>query len=158
MATSASQATVDHSIDPRWGNSQGLTVLEKMDQLSSDVKILKDQSKSTINQIAELNTEIANLNTKVNILTPESSSYLAVRNRFFARYRRDILGSTINQDREAVPLGNQKAHGGDVIADGRLYENGTRFDDEIFQELYGLQWARVCKIGKISAIQKIMAI
>lgn len=65
-----------------------------------------------------------------------------------------MLGTTISKDHDAVPLGNKKAHGGDVTTDRRLSENGTRFDDEIFQDLYGVHWARVRKIGKISAIQK----
>lgn len=159
LATSASEATVDHCVDPlRWGNSQGLSVLEKLDLLTSDVKSLKDETTSTKTEIADLKTEVADLNAKINILAPESASYLAIRNRFFSTFRRDILGSTNSKDRDAVPLGNKKAHAGDIITDRRLYENGTRFDDETFEDLYGIQWARVHQIGKIFAIQKIVAI
>lgn len=166
LATSASEATVDHCVDPlRWGNSQGLSVLEKLDLLTSDVKSLKDETTSTKTgmanletEIADLKTEIADLNAKINILAPESTSYLAIRNRFFSTYRRDILGSTNSKDRDAVPFGNKKAHAGDIITDRRLYENGTRFDDEIFEDLYGIHWARVHQIGKIFAVQKIVAI
>lgn len=159
IATSASEATVDHSVDPpRWGNSQGLSALEKIDLLASDVKSLKDKTNNLNTEVANLNTEIVNLNTKINILAPQSASYLAFRNIFFSTYRRDILGSVNNKDRDAVPLGNKKAHAGDVITDRRLYENETRFDDETFQDLYGIHWARVHQIGKISAIQKIVAI
>ena len=165
-ATSASEATMDHSVDPpRWGNSQGLSALEKIGLLTSDVKNLKDTTNNLNTEVANLNTEVANLstevinlNTKINILAPESASYLALRNRFFSTYRRDILGSVNSKDCDAIPLANKKAHAGHVITDRRLYENGTRFDDETFQDLYGIHWARVHQIGKISAIQKIVAL
>lgn len=58
-----------------------------------------------------------------------------------------------SKDRDAVPLDNKKAHAGDILADKKLYENGTRFDDDIFEDLYGIHWARVHLIGKIFAIQ-----
>lgn len=81
-----------------------------------------------------IGVQIANLNAKINILAPESTSYLEIRNRFFSTY-------TNSKDGDAVPVGNLKAHAGDIITDRRLYENGgTRFDDETFEDLYGIQW------------------
>lgn len=69
------------------------------------------------------------MNTKIEILTLESTSYLAVRNRFFSTYRRVVLGTTISKDRNALPFGNRKTHGGNAIPDRRLYKDGT---DKIF--------------------------
>ena len=159
LTTCAREATFNQSIDPpRWGNSQGLSALEKMEHLTLEVTTLKAGVKSLEDKTTSMNNEIINLNTKIQILAPESTSYLAVRNRFFSTYRRDIIGRTISKDSDVVPLGNKKAHGGDVITDRRLYENGTRFDDEIFEDLYGVQWARVGQIGRISAVQNIVAI
>lgn len=154
LATSATEATVDRGVDPpRWGNSAGLSVLETMDLLSSDVKSLKNKATSTNTEVANLQTEIDNLDTKINILAPDSTSYLAIRKIFFSTYRQDILGSMNSKDRDAVPLDNIKAHAGDILADKKLYENGTRVDDDIFEDIYGIHWARVHLIGKTFAIQ-----
>lgn len=79
--------------------------------------------------MADINTKMAVMETKLDIMAPESSSYLAVRNRFFSTYCQDIIGITTSKDRDAVPLGNKKAYGGDIITDRRLYANETRFDD-----------------------------
>lgn len=69
LATSASEATVDHSADPpRWGHSQRLSALEKLDLLASNVQSLKDKASSTNTKIVNMNTEIANLNTEINIM------------------------------------------------------------------------------------------
>lgn len=157
LATSAIEATVDRGVDPsRWGNPAGLSVLEIIDLLSSDVKSMNTEVANLKSEVANLQLEIDNLNTKVNILAPDSTSYLAIRNRFFSTYQRDILGSMNSKDRDAVPLENKKAHTGDILADRKLYENGTRVD--VFEDLYGIHWARVHLIGKIFAIQKIVAI
>ena len=153
LATSAKEAKIDRLVDPpRWGNSQGLSTLEKIDKLVSDVRRLEEKATNQSTEIANMNTKMAVMGNKLDIMAPESSSYLAVRNRFFSTYCRDIIGSTTSKDRDAVPLGNKKAHGGDIIAERRLYANGTRFDDEIFQDLYGIHWTCVRQIGKISAI------
>lgn len=91
--------------------------------------------------MANMNSEMAVMATKLDIMAPESSSYLPVRNRFLSAYCRDIIGTTTSKDRGVVPLGNRKAHGVDIITDRRLYENGTRCDDSTFRQ-----------IGKISGI------
>lgn len=45
LATSVREATVDHLVDPpRWGNSQGLSILEKNDKLTSDVRRLEEKT------------------------------------------------------------------------------------------------------------------
>lgn len=37
-----------------------------------------------------------------------------------------------------ISIGNNIAHGGDVLADVKLYESGIRFNDDVFNRLYGL--------------------
>lgn len=137
---------------PRWGNAQGLSTLEKSDQLMSDVRRLEARSTNQRTEMENMTSKIAALEIKLDIIAPESNSYLILRNRFFATYCRDIIGTISKTDREVVPLGNKKAHGGDIITDRRLYENGTRFDDSPFKDLYGIHWSRVRQVGKISSI------
>ena len=51
-----------------------------------------------------MSIEIANMKTKLDIMAQESNPYLAVRNRFFSTYRRDMIGTTISKARDKVPL------------------------------------------------------
>lgn len=72
LATSAREATLDQSIEPpRWGNSQGLSALEKLDQIALEVTTLKAGVKSLEDKTTSMNNETINLNTKIQILAPE---------------------------------------------------------------------------------------
>lgn len=92
LVTIAREAIVDHLVDPpRWGNSQGLSTLEKIGKLTSDVRRLEEKTTNHNTEMADMHTKMAVMETKLDIMAPESSSYLAVRNRFFSTYCRDIL-------------------------------------------------------------------
>ena len=75
-------------------------------------------------------------------LKQESDAYLAIRNRFFTTFRRDILHSVLEKDKTTIPEGNNFAHGGDFLVDAKLYEKTYRVDDDVFIRLYGLTWQR----------------
>lgn len=107
---------MDHLVDPpRWGNPQGLSTLEKIDNLTASVKRLEEKTTADVKRLEEKTAEMEDTKTKLNILASESSAYLAVRYRFFSTYCRDIIGTTTSKDRDVVSLGNKKAHGGDII-------------------------------------------
>lgn len=136
LAASARDATLDEFVDPpRWAKAQGLSALEKIDQLMSDVRRLGARSTNQRTEMENMTSKIADLETKLDIIAQESNSYLVLRNRFFTTYCRDIIGTISKTDREVVPLGNKKAYGGNITTDRRLYENGTRFDDSTFKDL-----------------------
>ncbi|PUU74678.1 hypothetical protein B9Z19DRAFT_901143, partial [Tuber borchii] len=66
-------------------------------------------------------------------------SYKLVRNRFISTFKRDKLGLVTKEDRRIIAKGNSQAHGGDAVADARLYEGTARRSDPgDFQKLYGL--------------------
>lgn len=51
----ADEATVDHSQEPiRWGNPQGLTILENQDSMMAQIKSLQDAKEQHSNRIASL--------------------------------------------------------------------------------------------------------
>ncbi len=45
----------------------------------------------------------------------ESDHYLAVRNRFFRTYGRDVLHDVLERDCDVIYSGNTSAHGGEII-------------------------------------------
>lgn len=112
LAASARDATLDEFVDPpRWENAQGLSTLEKIDQLMSDVRCLEARSTNQRTEMETMTSKIAALETKLDIIAPESNSYLVLRTRFFATYCRDIIGTISKTDREVVPLGNKRPLG-----------------------------------------------
>jgi hypothetical protein len=48
------------------------------------------------------------------------------------------LKSHTDYDRRIIASGNASAHGGDAVADGLLYEHGTRSDYLVYKKLYGI--------------------
>ncbi|CCX06952.1 Protein of unknown function [Pyronema omphalodes CBS 100304] len=70
------------------------------------------------------NLTIASLENRVAILTLVPEEYDLLRQRFLSKCKQKV--------------GNAVAHGGDAVADSRLYLKSKRLDGEIFRELYGL--------------------
>lgn len=52
------------------------------------------------------------------------------------------MKSVLDRDSMSVRFRNDAAHGGDFLADARLFEKKLRFDDDVFIQLYVLGWNR----------------
>lgn len=144
----ADEATVDHSQEPvRWGNSQGLTVLENQDNMMMLIKSNSDQIASSSDQIASLQQKVELLESEVNALKATTDSYFAVRSRFFAVFLRDRIGKINRADQNLINEGNFAAHGGDPLTDAMMFKKRIRTDDKTFALLYGMSWARVIEYG-----------
>lgn len=127
---------VDDHEPPRWGNSRGLTALEKLDYSLNKVSVIEPK-------LAQAEEEIEILRRKVDVLSMSSEAYLSVRSRFFSVYRRDIACDATANDQKIIAEGNGVAHDGDPLVDSELVRLGRRQDDDYFEELYGLPWVRV---------------
>lgn len=148
MEKAADEATVDHSTEPvRWGNSQGLTVLEKLEMLVARVQSLEDVQKQNLSLIAENQSSITALESDVAALKGTTESFFAVRCRFFAVFIRDKVGKISRADQNLINEGNFAAHGGDPLTDAMMFQKGIRKDERIFMLLYGMTWQRVMKYG-----------
>lgn len=59
-------------------------------------------------------------------------AYLAIQNRFFAIFRREVLKSVLDKNRTRIKSGNEVAYKGDFLADARLFEKKLRMDGDVF--------------------------
>ncbi|KAI5799557.1 hypothetical protein FPQ18DRAFT_97055 [Pyronema domesticum] len=83
------------------------------------------------------NLTIASLENRVAILTLVPEEYDLLRQRFLSKCKQKV-GKCTKKDWVIIQAGNAVAHGGDAVADSRLYLKSKRLDGEIFRELYGL--------------------
>ena len=98
------------------------------------------------------NKRISSLEEQVSSLTTSLDSYLLLRNRFISTYKRDKLRNPTEADLRTIAAGNKWAHGGDAVADARLYQGqvrGRRRDFATYQSLYGITPAETSEIGKV---------
>lgn len=102
----------------------------------------KSTLESTKIRVTGLESEVSTMKGEMTTLKQESDAYLAIRNRFFATFRRDVLNKVLEKDRMTIQEGNECSHGGDFLVDVKLFEKGYRFDDDVFTLLYGLVWQR----------------
>jgi hypothetical protein len=105
------------------GNRRGLNIARELSEM-----------KLSINR---QNLTIASLENRVASLTLVSEEYNLLRQRFLSTYKREV-GKCTKKDWVIIQEGNAVAHGGDDIADSRLYLKSKRLNSEIFRELYGL--------------------
>jgi len=62
-----------------------------------------------------------------------------MRSRYLSTYKRDYMHRKTKHDERIITVGNQSAHGGNAVADARLYTMPHgRNDREVFKKLYGL--------------------
>ena len=95
---------------------------------------------------------IASLQEQVASLTTSLDAYLILRNRFLSTYKKDKLHNATDADFRMIAAGNKWAHGGDAVADARLYQGqvrGRRRDFATYQSLYGITPAETSEIGKV---------
>lgn len=144
----ADEATVDHSQEPvRWGNSQGLTVLENQDIMMAQIKSNASSIESLKANVTALEANVTALEADVAALKATTKSYFAVHSRFFAVFIRDKLGKTSRADQKLINEGNFAAHGGDPLTHAMMYKKRIRANDKTFGLLYGMSWARVMEYG-----------
>lgn len=93
-----------------YGNPAGRTLLEERHDMKELMKRLDTQQK-------KMETQITDLQNRVEILTQTSEGYRKIRRRFLEVYRRDILGEVDSQGLQRIGDGNQAAHNGDAVAD-----------------------------------------
>lgn len=81
--------------------------------------------------------------------TTSLDAHKLVRNRFISTFKRDKLANATEADRRIIAEGgNGWAHGGDAIADAKLYQGmAGRRDFRAFEKLYGMDPSIVLRIG-----------
>lgn len=140
-------ATIDRSNDPiRWGNSKGLSVLERLDQMDEQQKRIT----FLLAETKHLKGVTETLTNEVEALKMTTESYLSVRSRFFAVFLRDKLLKVTHADKKIIADGNMAAHCGDPLVDAVMFKKKIRSDDKTYYLLYGMQWQRVLEYGNFS--------
>lgn len=155
---SCHEASVDYNHEPiRWGNSRGLTILERFDRM--DAILASHESRHASHEmeiashemkIASLKKEVASQKDDVVALKATTETYYAVRNRFFAIYIRDSRAVLSQEDRELIHQGNIAAHEGNPVVDAMMFKRSIRTDESTFIRLYGLGWSKVLEYGVFS--------
>ena len=85
----------------------------------------------------------------VSHLALSSEAHKRLRNRFISTFKRDKLLKETWEDHKMIEEGNRCAHGGDVVADAKLYKGTVRRGDECdFELLYGLPPSVVANLSK----------
>ena len=70
-------------------------------------------------------------------------------------FKRDILKTVIDVEKEIIRGGNLRVHGGDVIMDAQLYEGpGGRRDMGAYKKLYGFRPLWVLTISEFFAVHQ----
>lgn len=134
-------ATIDRAHELiRWGNAQGLTILERLDDNTDKIASLTIKTSKLEEELISIRSDLAA--SKVT-----SNSYYAVRSRFFAVYLRDKLGKETKADHKSIQEGNIAAHEGDPLTDAMMYKKEFRRDERTFGRLYGMGWNQVLKYG-----------
>ena len=143
-----------------YGNSLGHSILAEREEyrsrwaaLEEKVKELKDNSQrqvkelkdSSQRQVKELNQR---LGTQVQELKDASQGYLLIRQRFLDTFRRDILKDPEAKWTRAISEGNKAAHHGDAVTDAGLFNSGSRKDDFLMLEIYGLSFHQILSLSK----------
>jgi hypothetical protein len=121
------EATTDRAHEPiRWGNAPGLTILEQLDDhtkqivsLTLETTKLKEELKS---ETTKLNEKLTSVQSDLAAMKATSTSYYAVRSRFFAVYLRDKLGKATRADLKIIKEGNIAVHEGDPLTDAMMYK------------------------------------
>ena len=162
---SCNEASVDYNHEPiRWGNSRGLTILERFDRMdailaSHESRHASHESRHAAHEseIASLKKEVASHKTTITsqkddivALKATTETYYAARSRFFAVYIRDSGTVLSQEDRKLIHQGNIAAHEGNPVVDAMMFKRSIRTDESTFIRLYGLGWSKVLEYGVFS--------
>lgn len=119
----------------RWGNSAGLTILERLDGLEKEV--------------AAQNQRLVELEDATEQLKLASAAYFNIRSRFFSIFKRDILGNATPGDQQIIQSCDIAAHNGDALVDAVMFQNAIRSDHSTFRALYGIDYNRVLQYSRL---------
>ncbi|KAG0130092.1 hypothetical protein HOY82DRAFT_540281 [Tuber indicum] len=143
------QLVIDYDMVPiTIGNHVGLglaslpgrmKVLEsKIVTLEAKNTTLEAKNASLTSDVASHASQIDSLQSQVGDLTLSLEAYTILRHRFICTFKRDKFGGYTDDDKIFIGDGNDTAHGGDAIADARLYTGSKpRRDYTAYKKLYG---------------------
>ena len=135
----------------RYGNPEGLSLLDRSAAAIEDMKLLKEEVKSRGIQIEDLEVKVNELKVEVNELRIDrdnarselrifkgiKNSFISIRSRFLSKYLRDT--NNMGPDGQSViDEGDYAVRHGDAYTDAVLYKNKIRTDLITFKELYGI--------------------
>ena len=153
-----STASVDADLDrttspPRFGNSDGRTVLDRLDEAEADrIKIASlDRSNKELKEtLSEVQRTLGEVQDRVQMLCLACDGNTCVRNRFFARFvRYQVWGPGLNPwYRSFINQDNIETREGSPVLDAQLYASGLRTDVDTYRLLYGFTPRRVCSHGR----------
>jgi hypothetical protein len=130
-----------------YANSGGHGILEELEQMKREMKILMAKDEKKASQIEEHQKHISSLETRVGHLVQSSEGYLSIRRRFLEVYKRDIKAMEELKGSKAIREGNLRAHEGDALGDAVVFDRDQRTDRSIYRELYGLDHQQVLDFG-----------
>ncbi|PUU79218.1 hypothetical protein B9Z19DRAFT_980355 [Tuber borchii] len=130
------------------GNQRGLQIASwlhtlKAKDIISEAKIASLQEElNSVKSEAQLGERRVKVyQGQVNNLLESLDRYYLLRNRFISTFKRDKQHNATPGDHKIINSGNTWAHGGDVVADAKLYTTLTsahrRTDAADFKHLYG---------------------
>ncbi|KAG0133731.1 hypothetical protein HOY82DRAFT_555483 [Tuber indicum] len=112
----------------------------KIKVLQSKVATLEAKNMSLTSDLASHKIQINSLQSQVGDLTLSLEAHALARHQFISTFKRDKFGGMTDADWKFIASGNNTAHGGDAIADARLYTGRQpRRDYTAYKELYGIQ-------------------
>lgn len=139
------------------GNERGLQKASKLQELEREEQVSKAKIHSLEKKLEDLITQTETeersneiLKGRVSGLLESLDTYWLLRNRFISSFKRDKEKNATPSDISIIKAGNSWAHGGDVVADAKLYTTATkrRTDPEMFKKLYGFLPAVIEIISK----------
>ena len=125
-----------------FANTGGFGVLEGLEQIKRDIKILMAKDDKMTSHIEELQQNVSYLESRVGCLVQSSEGYLSIRRRFLEVYKRDVKMEK-PENSKANQEGNIVAHEGDALGDAALFQRDQRTDRSTYRELYGLEYQQV---------------
>ena len=123
--------------------SQDEKMTGQIEKLEKQIEELEKQIEEHQKQIEEHQKEITSSKSHVGRLTESSESYLSIRRRFLAIYKRDVKGEEVLQGSEAIREGNVRVYEGDALGDAILFDRDRRSDRTLYRELYELDHTQV---------------
>lgn len=106
--------------------------------LQTKVSSLGEFKTQALFNTSTMESRIQSQEDRIQSLSASLRNYKLVRGRFISTYKRDVLKTATDADRDIIPGGNMWAHNGGAIVDAELYDGpGGRQDVSAYRKLYG---------------------
>lgn len=125
----------------RVGNSAGLAVGRQLDQMNSNMARVLSRNE-------QMETQNRQLEERVAFLEATSHDFSSARSRYLSFAKRDVFGTSNEDDERIIKAGNRIVHSGNARADAGLYDRNVRRDFTTYIRLYGVHPGTVNAIGK----------